>query len=557
MRTRRAGTAFHILRSTTVLIVGAVTIVCACLGIILWVLGVATSSVDDAQQDGDHRLMHTVFETYQQKLAEGVSDYSNWTEIYDNFMLKRDASWERENLGPYIVKTFDIDYVLVTSNDGAVVYAYSRKQGEKTTLSQADLATLAALTRAAPKVETSEQKAVASGVVELDGSAGFAAVATIRPTTVAGIQAGIVTKYNLVEIRTLSPRLLATTGRNFGVTGLAVTRAPDTGIVLRGIANAPSGFALTWTPKGLGQRLYDRVLPAVVVIGALLLLGFLALIAFWWRIVDHIRAHEARALNAEIETTRARAAAAEEMTRNKSAFIANMSHELRTPLNAIIGFSEFMESEPLGPMGVPKYLEYVKLIANSGHHLLRIINDILLISKVEAGKFAPQMESMQISDVLRDCLQMMEVVAARRNITLNTSACACHAIVLADRQALRQIFINVLSNAIKFSPDHSSVEIECTGADAIGNVLLRITDHGCGMPPETLRELGKPFVQAEAAYTRKFEGTGIGLAICYRLAAAMGVSIDVKSAVGAGTTVTILIGGLRTESAPRAKVEAA
>jgi signal transduction histidine kinase len=554
---RPGNTAFRSTRSTTALLAGAVFVVGACVGIIIWVLGVATSSIDNAQQDGERMLLHTVFDSYQQKIAEGVSDYSNWTEIYDNFMQKRDAAWEKENLGPYIVKTFDIDFVFVTSNDGSIVYAYSRGGGENTAVSQADKATLAALTRAAPKVKNSEQAAAASGVVEFGGTAGFAAVATIRPTTTAGIQTGIVTKYNLVEIRPLDPQLLSTIGKNFGVNGLSITRAPGTGTVLRGVTNAPSGFAVTWTPKGLGQRLFSKVLPAVITIGVLLLAGILALMTFWRRIIEHIRSHEARALNAEIETTRARAVAAEEIARNKSAFIANMSHELRTPLNAIIGFSEFVESETLGPIGTPKYREYVTIIKDSGHHLLRIINDILLVSKVEAGKFAPKMENMQIADALQNTLRMMQVVAAKRNITLNTGECACHAVVFADRQALQQIFINVLSNAIKFSPEGSSVEIQCTGADSDGIVRLTVTDHGCGIPPETMRELGKPFVQAEEAYTRSYSGTGIGLAICYRLAATMGITIDVQSTVGEGTTVTILIRGQSAGTATPEKVEAA
>ena len=185
---------------------------------------------------------------------------------------------------------------------------------------------------------------------------------------------------------------------------------------------------------------------------------------------------------------------------------------------------------------------------------MKIINDILLVSKIEAGKFKPKLENVSLSDVLNDSVQMLEVIAAKRRIKLNTLGFSYRPMVSVDSRALRQILINVISNAVKFSPEDETVDIECTGTDANGAVEMRVVDRGVGIPPDILRELGTPFVQAEGTYRRKFDGTGLGLAICYRLAEQMGVSIDIESTVNVGTTVRIFVKKSRAEpSAPISK----
>ena len=527
MNEQASQAVFQTRRFTTILVGGTAAIVCACIGAILWVLAVSTSSIDATEAGGDSKLLHSVVETYRENLARNVADYASWDEVYNNFTKVRDRRWEAQNLGPSITQAFDVDLVAVTTVTGVIVYFYA-KHG-RTLPSAADAHTLASLTRS-----TAGSRKPLSGVARIGDHASLVAIAPIRPTSPA--RARELSGYNLIEVRSFKAGMLSTIGKDFGFDALHVAHAASPAIVLSAPSGGPSGFVLTWKPAKAGRHLFDRVLPAVVLTGLLLVLGVVAVIMVWSRIVQRIRKSEKLVLKAEITATRARAASAEEMARSKSAFMANMSHELRTPLNAIIGFSEIIDTETLGPIGSPKYKEYIKDIHASGNHLLRIINDILLVSKVEAGKFSPHIEDVEFSGILHDSLRMLEIIAAKRGIRLQSSGPAQMAIRV-DAQALRQILINVISNAVKFSPVGGRVDIRCAVAD--GMLVVEVEDHGCGMPSHVLREIGKPFVQAESAYTRNFQGTGLGLAICFRLVGTMGASISVDSKVDVGTTVTV------------------
>jgi len=280
-------------------------------------------------------------------------------------------------------------------------------------------------------------------------------------------------------------------------------------------------------------------LPAMIATGAIALLALGGLALLWWRVAEHAHLSEVRVNQSQLEASQARAQSAEETSRSKSAFIANMSHELRTPLNAIIGFSELLTAEHFIAISEGKRREYTKAILDSGHHLLRIVNDILQVSRIEAGKYEPEMEVVCLEQAVHDCVRMVSVLAEERGIRFDTQVGAWSHLVYADRQALHQILINILSNAIKFSNERSCIEIACVALDEAYE--LHIRDEGCGIPNATLNEIGRPFVQAEGAYSRKYQGTGLGLTISFLLARAMGASIEIDSAEGLGTVVKIRV----------------
>jgi len=252
-----------------------------------------------------------------------------------------------------------------------------------------------------------------------------------------------------------------------------------------------------------------------------------------------LAAHDARQ---QIRDNQARALSAEEASEAKSLFIANMSHELRTPLNAIIGFSEFIDSGILGTVGNPRYGEYVRDIMSSGRHLLAIVNNLLLFAKMEAGQHRAEVEPLDLGAELQAVQRMLQIEADRRSVAVAVAATPERpAVVAADSQSLRQILINVIGNAIKFS-DHGGTVRVSLEADAEGEtVVLRVDDDGCGIPPDTLRQLGNPFVQAEGVFSRRHQGTGLGLAICFGLAEAMGAAITVDSVESVGTTVAVAL----------------
>jgi signal transduction histidine kinase len=231
---------------------------------------------------------------------------------------------------------------------------------------------------------------------------------------------------------------------------------------------------------------------------------------------------------------------AEMANRSKSEFLANMSHELRTPLNAIIGFSEIISQELFGPIANQKYLEYIKDIHNSSHHLLAIINDVLDMSKIEAGKLELLREVLTIQNVVTDVVRMMHEMAASRGIELITELPAKEVRVCADERLMKQIFLNLLSNAIKFSKPGATVYIRIIG-DRPGIAVVQFEDRGIGMNEEELERALQPFGQAQPATTRNYEGTGLGLPITKGLVEAHGGSLTIDSHAGFGTVVSVIL----------------
>ncbi len=228
---------------------------------------------------------------------------------------------------------------------------------------------------------------------------------------------------------------------------------------------------------------------------------------------------------------------AEDASRAKSRFLANMSHELRTPLNAIIGFSEVMTREMFGPVGGPRYQEYSRLINESGSHLLELINSILDMSKIEAGRFELALEEFDLEDVTNQALRFVKLLAERQAIVLDFSIAPSAKKIYADRRAVMQILINLLSNGVKFTPARGSVHVSAKAG--LEGVEIAVSDTGRGIPEESLKRLGQPFEQVENEYTRSKEGTGLGLALVRALSHLHGGSMELESVLGAGTTVRV------------------
>ncbi len=227
---------------------------------------------------------------------------------------------------------------------------------------------------------------------------------------------------------------------------------------------------------------------------------------------------------------------AEEANQTKSKFLANMSHELRTPLNAIIGFSEIMGSGMFGELGSDKYREYCHDILTSGQYLLEVINDILDMSKIEAGRMKLDMEMLDLSKTLAESLRVVAGRAQDKDLALDADiSSAIHAV--ADRRATKQIMVNLLSNAVKFTPEGGRVVVRSHVLP--DRIVFLIADTGIGIAPHSLARLGRPFEQVESQLTKTYHGSGLGLAIARSLTQLHGGTMKLRSKLGAGTVVRV------------------
>ncbi len=239
---------------------------------------------------------------------------------------------------------------------------------------------------------------------------------------------------------------------------------------------------------------------------------------------------------------------AEEANQTKSKFLANMSHELRTPLNAIIGFSEIMESGMFGTLGSERYQEYCHDILTSGHYLLEVINDILDMSKIEAGRMKLDMEPLDLSKTLAESLRVVSGRAEDKSLVLDANIDDTLSVV-ADRRAVKQIIVNLLSNAVKFTPEGGKVMVRSRLLK--DSIVLMIADTGIGIAPHSLARLGRPFEQVESQLTKTYHGSGLGLAIARSLTELHGGSMKLRSKLGTGTVVFVALPRDASKARPR------
>jgi two-component system cell cycle sensor histidine kinase PleC len=229
---------------------------------------------------------------------------------------------------------------------------------------------------------------------------------------------------------------------------------------------------------------------------------------------------------------------AEFASKAKSEFIANMSHELRTPLNAIIGFSDMLLTQPVSSMDkVKQYSGYVKQAAE---HLLALINGILDVSKIQAGQLEVETEPMDIKPLIASCILIIQAKAKEKDITIETGIAANMPMIMGDPLRIKQILINLVGNAVKFTPKKGRIRIEA-GAAQQGYAVVAVTDTGEGMTASEVETAMRPFGQVETGFNKRHEGTGLGLPIAYALVRMHGGDLRIDSQKGAGTRVTVIL----------------
>ena len=253
--------------------------------------------------------------------------------------------------------------------------------------------------------------------------------------------------------------------------------------------------------------------------------------------VTTLRVSETRAIELA-QTLEQKQFLAEEKSKLKSEFLASMSHELRTPLNAINGFSDIMQKELFGPLGDPRYKQFASDILFSGQHLLSLINDILDLSKIEAGKMALNLEPVNLDDVIGQSIRMLALRAKQAGLHLTYPSIPLPQ-VMADPRAIKQIIVNLLTNAVKFTPQGGVVQVktEMRATD----IVVHISDSGIGISEEDVKRLGQPFEQVKNEETNKQEGTGLGLSLSKSMVELHGGQFQITSLLGRGTTISFTV----------------
>ncbi|MFT3808382.1 MAG: ATP-binding protein [Micropepsaceae bacterium] len=281
---------------------------------------------------------------------------------------------------------------------------------------------------------------------------------------------------------------------------------------------------LTWQVSGPAQKMLEQLGPWIggVVIAVAVVLALLAIVT--------LRAYR-RAANAALANQ-----VLEKADRAKSLLFANLSHEFRTPLNAVIGFSDLMKSRTFGPLGHPKYDEYVGDIHNSASHLLGLIEDVLILSRYEASEGVTLNDAVLLEDTIDDTIRMLKQQAARKGLRLHANPTGGLRVLCTDK-ALRQIVINLVGNAIKYT-EQGHIRVTATPSATGAEVDLVVSDTGIGIAPEHLGRITRPFEQVDDVYARKQGGTGLGLSIVTTIIAHAGGRLSIESEVGHGTRVT-------------------
>ena len=227
-------------------------------------------------------------------------------------------------------------------------------------------------------------------------------------------------------------------------------------------------------------------------------------------------------------------------SRAKDEFLANMSHELRTPLNGILGFSETLLEAIRGPL-TERQIKSLTTIATSGQHLLGLINDILDVSKIESGMFELQSETLVVNDICHSSLNFIKQLASKKHITVEYSAHPATTTLIADPKRLKQILVNLLNNAVKFTPENGNVKLEVRADASAGLMRFSVTDTGIGITPEDQQKLFKPFVQVDSSLSRQYEGTGLGLILVKKLVEMHNGSIELQSESGKGSCFAFVL----------------
>ena len=501
-------------------------------------IGRIGSTLDEKQRAAQSQSVTSVMKRLRLRQESFAGDYAWWDEFYLAARDGRAEEWGRDNLGPSAKDSWGATSTFIVDERGKPLYAWS-EAGDAAAAHIATDSTIARLRRAALAMVERDGSNATSAFAVLDGQVYIVAASVIAPVDHALRAQARRPRNVFIAVTPVSAAAYPMLSEDFGISGVSFAATPsasdNVSVALEDIDGRKIGYLNWQLPSQLGQFL-DGYLPWAA--GLLAAMGVaLAFLSIRWRSLIH------RLVQVSVT-----AKAAEAASSAKSSFIANMSHELRTPLNAIIGFSEIMTEERFGKHAIAKYKEYSADILHSGSHLLGVINDILSLARIEAGKHQVALAPCSVDSTVRDAARMLEGLASARGVQIVVKREHLWVEALADATALRQCLINLISNALKFTPARGKVTLSWAEKRLDGTVEITVSDTGSGIAADKLPLLGTPFYQVAENQADNGGGTGLGLSIVRGLVTAMNGTLVFDSEEGQGTTVRIRLPSARWHS---------
>jgi len=485
-------------------------------------------SIHTMNQNSIHSSVHladAVLDGQKRSLKTLTRDHSFWDQAVDNVVINQNLEWVDLNIGLYLFEAEGItsSYVIDANND--LIYAQIdgvRQVDDPLSRFSGGLEILLDLARSG---DPSSRPIPQLGYLHDKTGTHLAAASVL--TTYQGLAKDRVNQQTnsiLLFTKRLDDKLLKTFSTNFLLTNAKllsdISLEPDVSLHLLS-PNKSHIATLTWTP----ERLSSQILP-VMISGIFIVFVFMAITTYFFiKQIGVAAGTTNRAIEADLA---------------KSEFLTNMSHELRTPLNSIIGFSEIMRNQLFGPMGNDKYLNYTGDINAAGDHLLSLINEILDLAKIEAGKWDIVLEEVDLNEILQSSLRFVKKQAFEKKIDLKIEEEEDLPRLHSDQRVLMQIILNILSNSVKFTPYGGCVTC-CTFLNENGNACLIISDTGIGIIEADIPKILKPFGQVTLNNNLQNEGSGLGLPITRKLIVLLGGSFSIQSEVNVGTQVTICL----------------
>jgi len=476
----------------------------------------AASEQDEQALESEKAILQQEISSHFDRLRTLTEDNAWWDTSVEKVILVEDLPWIENSFGASAEELPFVDGTILVRPDFSILYSYHDKLSQHPFINDQNILN-AKMVRVLRSMNIAENDSVSGAAIVGNQLIAFAAtlfesnddntfVPTLPDKRPILIFYSILTDFKIEQLGTSN----ALNSLTFS------TIKPDLAgrLALNDMEGSLLGW-FSWRTRAPGTDMaLDLVWPSLL----LVLLVFAAMVRFIRQASKIVEGQE-------------------QANRAKTSFLASMSHEVRTPLNSILGFAELLSLEMFGKIEGEKNKEYLQLIRNSGEHLLTIINDILDISKLEAGKFDVYAEKVHPNDIIDDSIRMVEPSAEERGVTITKHR--EKASIYSDERIIRQVLINILSNAIKFTPNGGAVHVEASRAEDDYQIL--ITDNGIGMSETEIEIALSTFGQVRNGLAKRHGGTGLGLPLVARFMKLLGGNIEITSNPGKGTSVTLFL----------------